>query len=299
MTTANVQVGFGMSYSDLKKKHYEVAQQSSKTRMQEDYDFLIHEHVILHETAYNDLQMKQQKMIEERDAKYEKRREYKKMDKTIDNYFKRKNENPKVQHKQANNFAVIFTASNLEDYNELVTELDSNLRLRDGNFWLRDDTKGVSEKRIRKAHVLALKKSVEDFNQLQEFGTYKGLLIDEYYVHANEDGVPHLHCRMLLDDVDRHGNPNGNFAKKLQSIYGVERPKDAMEKFRKDIDKIIMDNLRSELYKEFGVEKKLDVDADSQKQPFDLLSDDTLFHKPILKYTTLVRKKVVFESQQE
>ena len=84
MTTANVQVGAGMSYAGLSENHYEKEKQDSITRDQADYDFLLHEHVILNKAAFSELQEKQQKMIEKRDQKYRDRREYKKIDGTIE-----------------------------------------------------------------------------------------------------------------------------------------------------------------------------------------------------------------------
>lgn len=66
MTTANIQVGDGKSYSGLSEFHYELDKQDSKFLNQADYDFPIHEHVILKPQAYSDLQAKQGAMIASR-----------------------------------------------------------------------------------------------------------------------------------------------------------------------------------------------------------------------------------------
>ena len=229
MTTANVQVGAGMSYAGLSENHYEKEKQDSITRDQADYDFLIHEHVILNKAAFSELQEKQQKMIEKRDQKYRDRREYKKIDGTIEKYYQRKNDSPKVKYKQSNNFPILLTCGNTKDYEEVVQYLELG---------------GFSENDVRKMHVVGLKNAVQDINKLG----IKGLMIDEYYVHANEKGVPHIHGRMLLDSVDGHGNPSGNFGKVLKDHYGEKYVKKAMEKFREDTDKQIMLRVKEQMY---------------------------------------------------
>lgn len=228
MTTANVHIGEGMSYGSLSKNHYELERQESAVRDQNKYTFPIHEHVILSENAYTELQDKQTEIIVKRDRKYQKRGEHNRVVGTIENYYQRKNKNPKIKHKQANHFPLVITASNYDDYENLASVL---VRA------------GVTENEFRHAHVNALKKSVEAINDLG----IDGLSIDEYYVHANEKGVPHLHARMLLDSVDGHGNPSGNYGKVLQNHYNDKYIKSTMERFRADTDTSIMDNLRGEL----------------------------------------------------
>lgn len=263
MTTANVQVGAGMSYAGLSENHYEKEKQDSITREQSNYDFLIHEHVILNKTAFSELQEKQQKMIEKRDQKYRDRREYKKIDGTIEKYYQRKNDNPKVKYKQSNNFPVILTCGNIKDYDDFANYFE--------DF-------GLSENDIRKAHVTGLKNAVQDINNLG----INGLMIDEYYMHANEKGVPHIHGRMLLDSVDGHGNPSGNFGKVLKDHYGEKYIKNAMEKFREDTDKIIMNNVGIELVKTV---KDIEMTKENEAK--------------LLSYTELTRTEGhIFESQQ-
>lgn len=263
MTTANVQVGAGMSYAGLSENHYEKEKQDSITRDQADYDFLIHEHVILNKDAFSELQEKQQKMIEKRDQKYRDRREYKKIDGTIEKYYQRKNDNPRVKYKQSNNFPVILTCGNIKDYDDFANYFE--------DF-------GLSENDIRKAHVTGLKNAVQDINNLG----INGLMIDEYYMHANEKGVPHIHGRMLLDSVDGHGNPSGNFGKVLKDHYGEKYIKNAMEKFREDTDKIIMNNVGIELVKTV---KDIEMTKENEAK--------------LLSYTELTRTEGhIFESQQ-
>lgn len=263
MTTANLQVGAGMSYGGLSENHYEKEKQNSITREQSDYDFLIHEHVILNNTAYDNLQNKQQKLIETRDQKYRDRREYKKIDGTIEKYYQRKNDNPRVKYKQSNNFPVILTCGNIKDYDDFANYFE--------DF-------GLSENDIRKAHVTGLKNAVQDINNLG----INGLMIDEYYMHANETGVPHIHGRMLLDSVDGHGNPSGNFGKVLKDHYGEKYIKNAMEKFREDTDKIIMNNVGIELVKTV---KDIEMTKENEAK--------------LLSYTELTRTEGhIFESQQ-
>jgi len=263
MTTANVQVGAGMSYAGLSENHYEKEKQDSITRDQADYDFFIHEHVILNKSAFSELQEKQQKMIEKRDQKYRDRREYKKIDGTIEKYYQRKNDNPKVKYKQSNNFPVILTCGNIKDYDDFANYFEEF---------------GLSENDIRKAHVTGLKNAVQDINNLG----INGLMIDEYYMHANETGVPHIHGRMLLDSVDGHGNPSGNFGKVLKDHYGEKYIKNAMEKFREDTDKIIMNNVGIELVKTV---KDIEMTKENEAK--------------LLSYTELTRTEGhIFESQQ-
>lgn len=165
-------------------------------------------------------------MIEKRDQKYIKHGEHKKVDGNIDNYFKKKNKNPRIKHFQSNNFPLVITASNYDDYENFAQALGDS---------------GVTENDLRHAHVKALKKSVEDINQLG----IVSLEIDEYYVHANEKGVPHLYARMLLDAVEGHGNPSGKYDKVLHSHYNDKYIKSTMERFRADT--MIMVNLHTEI----------------------------------------------------
>lgn len=110
-------------------------------------------------------------MIEKRVQKYIKHGEHKKVyDGNIDNYFK--NKNPRIKHFQSNRFPLVITESNYDDYENFAQALGDS---------------GVTENDLRHAHVKDLKKSVEDINQLG----IVSLEIDEYYVHANEKGVPH------------------------------------------------------------------------------------------------------------
>jgi len=112
-------------------------------------------------------------MIEKRVQKYIKHGEHKKVDDgNIDNYFKKKNKNPRIKHFQSNKFPLVITASNYDDYENFAQALGDS---------------GVTENDLRHAHVKDLKKSVEDINGL----SIVGLEIDEYYIHANQKGVPH------------------------------------------------------------------------------------------------------------
>ena len=231
MTTANFQIGEGKSYEGMRENHYELNHQKSACRDQKDYSFQIHKRVILDSTAFNDLQKKQEKIIDERNAKYEKRREYAKQDKNLKAYFKRRSESDarKRNGKQLkadydNNFPIILEASNSDDLERFKSALMVN-----------DDV-------ARRLHSEGLERAIRAFNEDSRFNDK--MRFDEYYLHANEKGIPHLHARLLLDDYDRYGNPNGNLSRTLRDKYNTKSAADALSMFRDDVDNLILDNVK-------------------------------------------------------
>ena len=274
MTTANVQVGDGKSYSGLSEFHYELDKQDSKFLNQADYDFLIHEHVVLKPQAYSDLQAKQGAMIASRD---EARLKQRKKDTygSLDGYFKKINSNKKLKHAVSNNYPLLFSVSNLDEYESMQKIVET-------------PPFSMSENDFRKIHTKALKSAVESFDELG----IPELSIDEYYVHANERGVPHIHSRVLVDAVSvRKGRelPQGNLGTILTKHYGIKSQKTAFSKFREQTDTHIITHLKDELEKAFQ-EKGVDLSS------VDIPGADK---EKIQEYTTLMRTSgVIYDTQQ-
>ena len=274
MTTANVQVGDGKSYSGLSEFHYELDKQDSKFLNQADYDFLIHEHVVLKPQAYSDLQAKQGAMIASRD---EARLKQRKKDTygSLDGYFKKINSNKKLKHAVSNNYPLLFSVSNLDEYESMQKIVET-------------PPFSMSENDFRKIHTKALKSAVESFDELG----IPELSIDEYYVHANERGVPHIHSRVLVDAVSvRKGRelPQGNLGTILTKHYGIKSQKTAFSKFREQTDTHIITHLKDELEKAFQ-EKGVDLSS------VDIPGADK---EKIQEYTTLTRTSgVIYDTQQ-
>lgn len=274
MTTANIQVGDGKSYSGLSEFHYELDKQDSKFLNQANYDFPIHEHVILKPQAYSDLQAKQGAMIASRD---EARLKQRKKDTygSLDGYFKKINSNKKLKHAVSNSYPMLFSVSNLDEY-ESMQKIVENPPF------------SMSESDFRKVHTKALKSAVESFDELG----IPELMIDEYYVHANERGVPHIHSRVLVDAVSvRKGRelPQGNLGTILTKHYGIKSQKTAFSKFREQTDTHIINHLKAELEKEFQ-EKGVDLSS------VDIPGADK---EKIQEYTQLTRTNgVIYDTQQ-
>jgi len=274
MTTANIQVGAGKSYSGLSENHYELDKQDSKFLNQAKYDFPLHERVILEPQAYSDLQAKQGAMIASRD---EARLKQRKKDTygSLDGYFKKINQNQKLKHAVSNNYPLLFSVSNMDDY-ESMQKIVENPPF------------SMSENDFRKVHTKALKSAVESFDELG----IPELMIDEYYVHANEKGVPHIHSRVLVDAVSvRKGRelPQGNLGTILTKHYGIKSQKTAFSKFREQTDTHIINHLKDELEKAFQ-EKGVDLSR------VDIPGEDK---EKIQEYTTLTRTNgVIYDTQQ-
>ena len=274
MTTANVQVGDGKSYSGLSEFHYELDKQDSKFLNQADYDFLIHEHVVLKPQAYSDLQAKQGAMIASRD---EARLKQRKKDTygSLDGYFKKINSNKKLKHAVPNSYPMLFSVSNMDEYESMQKIVET-------------PPFSMSENDFRKIHTNALKSAVESFDELG----IPQLSIDEYYVHANERGVPHIHSRVLVDAVSvRKGRelPQGNLGTILTKHYGIKSQKTAFSKFREQTDTHIITHLKDELEKAFQ-EKGVDLSS------VDIPGADK---EKIQEYTTLTRTSgVIYDTQQ-
>ena len=274
MTTANVQVGDGKSYSGLSEFHYELDKQDSKFLSQANYDFPLHEHVILKPQAYSDLQAKQGAMIASRD---EARLKQRKKDTygSLDGYFKKINSNKKLKHAVSNNYPMLFSVSNLDEYESMQKIVET-------------PPFSMSENDFRKIHTKALKSAVESFDELG----IPELSIDEYYVHANERGVPHIHSRVLVDAVSvRKGRelPQGNLGTILTKHYGIKSQKTAFSKFREQTDTHIITHLKDELEKAFQ-EKGVDLSR------VDIPGEDK---EKIQEYTTLTRTSgVIYDTQQ-
>lgn len=274
MTTANIQVGDGKSYSGLSEFHYELDKQDSKFLSQANYDFPLHEHVILKPQAYSDLQAKQGAMIASRD---EARLKQRKKDTygSLDGYFKKINSNKKLKHAVSNNYPMLFSVSNIAEYESMQKIVKT-------------PPFSMSENDFRKIHTKALKSAVESFDELG----IPELSIDEYYVHANEQGVPHIHSRVLVDAVSvRKGRelPQGNLGTILTKHYGIKSQKTAFSKFREQTDTHIITHLKDELEKAFQ-EKGVDLSS------ADIPGEDK---EKILEYTTLTRTSgVIYDTQQ-
>lgn len=274
MTTANIQVGDGKSYSGLSEFHYELDKQDSKFLNQANYDFPIHEHVILKKQAYSDLQAKQGAMIASRD---EARLKQRKKDTygSLDGYFKKINSNKKLKHAVSNNYPLLFSVSNMDEYESMQKIVET-------------PPFSMSENDFRKIHTKALKSAVESFDELG----IPELSIDEYYVHANEQGVPHIHSRVLVDAVSvRKGRelPQGNLGTILTKHYGIKSQKTAFSKFREQTDTHIINHLKDELEKAFQ-EKGVDLSS------VDIPGEDK---EKIQEYTTLTRTSgVIYDTQQ-
>ncbi|MGK0714429.1 hypothetical protein ACSHWF_09345 [Aerococcus urinaeequi] len=274
MTTANIQVGDGKSYSGLSEYHYELDKQDSKFLNQADYDFPIHEHVVLKPQAYSDLQAKQGAMIASRD---EARLKQRKKDTygSLDGYFKKINSNKKLKHAVSNNYPLLFSVSNLDEYESMQKIVET-------------PPFSMSENDFRKIHTKALKSAVESFDELG----IPQLSIDEYYVHANEQGVPHIHSRVLVDAVSvRKGRelPQGNLGTILTKHYGIKSQKTAFSKFREQTDTHIINHLKDELEKAFQ-DKGVDLSS------ADIPGEDK---EKIQEYTTLTRTSgVIYDTQQ-
>ena len=274
MTTANVQVGDGKSYSGLSEFHYELDKQDSKFLSQANYDFPLHEHVILKPQAYSDLQAKQGAMIASRD---EARLKQRKKDTygSLDGYFKKINSNKKLKHAVSNNYPLLFSVSNLDEYESMQKIVET-------------PPFSMSENDFRKIHTKALKSAVESFDELG----IPELSIDEYYVHANEQGVPHIHSRVLVDAVSvRKGRelPQGNLGTILTKHYGIKSQKTAFSKFREQTDTHIITHLKDELEKAFQ-EKGVDLSS------ADIPGADK---EKVREYTTLTRTNgVIYDTQQ-
>lgn len=274
MTTANVQVGDGKSYSGLSEFHYELDKQDSKFLSQANYDFPLHEHVILKPQAYSDLQAKQGAMIASRD---EARLKQRKKDTygSLDGYFKKINSNKKLKHAVSNSYPMLFSVSNMDEYESMQKIVET-------------PPFSMSENDFRKIHTNALKSAVESFDELG----IPELSIDEYYVHANERGVPHIHSRVLVDAVSvRKGRelPQGNLGTILTKHYGIKSQKTAFSKFREQTDTHIITHLKDELEKAFQ-EKGVDLSS------VDIPGADK---EKIQEYTTLTRTSgVIYDTQQ-
>lgn len=274
MTTANIQVGDGKSYSGLSEFHYELDKQDSKFLNQADYDFPIHEHVILKPQAYSDLQAKQGAMIASRD---EARLKQRKKDTygSLDGYFKKINSNKKLKHAVSNSYPMLFSVSNMDEYESMQKIVET-------------PPFSMSENDFRKIHTNALKSAVESFDELG----ISELSIDEYYVHANERGVPHIHSRVLVDAVSvRKGRelPQGNLGTILTKHYGIKSQKTAFSKFREQTDTHIINHLKAELEKAFQ-EKGVDLSS------VDIPGEDK---EKVREYTTLTRTSgVIYDTQQ-
>jgi len=274
MTTANIQVGDGKSYSGLSEFHYELDKQDSKFLNQANYDFQIHERVILKPQAYSDLQAKQGAMIASRD---EARLKQRKKDTygSLDGYFKKINANKKLKHAVSNNYPMLFSVSNLDEYESMQKIVET-------------PPFSMSENDFRKLHTKALKSAVESFDELG----IPELMIDEYYVHANEKGVPHIHSRVLVDAVSvRKGRelPQGNLGTILTKHYGIKSQKTAFSKFREQTDTHIINHLKAELEKAFQ-EKGVDLSS------VDIPGEDK---EKIHEYTKLTRTNgLIYDTQQ-
>lgn len=274
MTTANFQIGEGMSYEGMRERHYELKHQKSACRDQKDYSFQIHKRVILDDTAFNDLQKKQEEIIEARNEKYEKRREYSKQDKDLKAYFKRRSESDarkrngkRLKTDYDNNFPIILEASNIENLEEFKKKL------------------GINDDLARRMHSEGLERAIRAFNDDPRFNDK--MRFDEYYLHANEGGVPHLHGRLLLDDYDRYGNPNGNLSRTLRDKYNTRSASDALAMFRKDVDTLILDNVKQVM---------LEYLVDNEKDPFEKLVNT----RAIERYCELERTRgPVYEKQSD
>lgn len=250
MTTATFQIGATMSYEKLVKYHYgnDVNIRPSITRSSADYGFDLWEHVVLDKDAYTELQRRQEDLIKERNLKYEARREYGKMDKDLNAYFDRKSSSgqrgtkgKQSQFKYGNSFPIVIGIGNIEEYERLC------------------DKGNVDEKDLRAIHINALHKAVDNFNQLADDKFDGKLQIDEYYMHADEDGVPHIHARMLFEDYDSYGNPSGNLGSFVRKVYGEKYLDKAMSLFREDVDKSTHKALEIELDK-YALDKGVNND---------------------------------------
>jgi len=146
----------------------------------------------------------------------------------------------------------------------------------------------MSENDFRKIHTKALKSAVESFDELG----IPELIIDEYYVHANEQGVPHIHSRVLVDAVSvRKGRelPQGHLGTILTKHYGIKSQKTAFSKFREQTDTHIINHLKDELEKAFQ-EKGVDLSS------VDIPGADK---EKIQEYTKLTRTNgVIYDTQQ-
>ncbi len=230
----------GQSYSRFRELHFETSDRYEKSISKDKNLEKLNKHIVIYtEHAFKNHISK----LEEGIARYNnlpsqranKSRRYDSLNDYIHKKQSRKNVNPNFHGLE---FMMVSKLGSMEVWDTIKTLFEK---------------KGVPEEIVLSSLNKAFENTANAFNDA--YNDY-GLCIMEIDTNLDEHGAPHFHAHVINTNISKGDNLiNTNISKVFQEKFKTKNSKEALSKFRDDVDSVLISNssdVLKELAKEHG-----------------------------------------------
>lgn len=216
----------GQSYSRFRELHFETSDRYEKSISKDKNLEKINKHIVMIEDGeFEELTSE----LEEGIAQYNnlpsqranKSRRYDSLNDYIHRKQSRKNVNP---HFHGLEFMMVSKLGDMESWNEIRTLFEKN---------------GVPEEVVLSRLNDAFENTADAFNDA--YNDY-GLGIMEIDTNLDEHGAPHFHAHVINFNIQDDNLLDTNISKVFQKKFKTKNSKEALSKFREDIDSVLISN---------------------------------------------------------
>lgn len=216
----------GQSYSRFRELHFETSDRYEKSISKDKNLEKINKHIVMIEDGeFEELTSE----LEEGIAQYNnlpsqranKSRRYDSLNDYIHRKQSRKNVNP---HFHGLEFMMVSKLGDMESWNEIKTLFEKN---------------GVPEEIVLSRLNDAFENTADAFNDA--YNDY-GLGIMEIDTNLDEHGAPHFHAHVINFNIQDDNLLDTNISKVFQKKFKTKNSKEALSKFREDIDSVLISN---------------------------------------------------------
>lgn len=216
----------GQSYSRFRELHFETSDRYEKSISKDKNLEKINKHIVMIEDGeFEELTSE----LEEGIAQYNnlpsqranKSRRYDSLNDYIHRKQSRKNVNP---HFHGLEFMMVSKLGDMESWNEIKALFEKN---------------GVPEEIVLSRLNDAFESTADAFNDA--YNDY-GLGIMEIDTNLDEHGAPHFHAHVINFNIQDDNLLDTNISKVFQKKFKTKNSKEALSKFREDIDSVLISN---------------------------------------------------------
>lgn len=216
----------GQSYSRFRELHFETSDRYEKSISKDKNLEKLNKHIVIDEdNEFKDYISE----LEEGIARYNnlpsqranKSRRHDNLDDYIHKKQSRKNVNPNFHGLE---FMMVSKLGSMEIWDEIKTLFEQN---------------GVPEEIVLSRLNMAFEYTADDFNDA--YNDY-GLYITEIDTNLDEHGAPHFHAHVVNANMQDDNLLDTNISKVFQKKFNTKNSKEALSKFREDVDGALISN---------------------------------------------------------
>lgn len=232
----------GQSYSRFRELHFETSDRYEKSISKDKNLEKLNKHFVMLTGGVKDALEEHTSMLEEGIARYNnlssqranKSRRYDSLNDYIHKKQNRKNVNP---HFHGLEFMMVSKLGDMESWDKIKTLFEKN---------------NVPEEVVLSSLNEAFVRTADYVNN--EYSSY-GLCLIEMDTNLDERGAPHFHAHVINDNMQDNKLLDTNISKVFQKKFKTKNSKEALSKFREDVDSALISNssgVLKALAKEYG-----------------------------------------------